>query len=343
MLIDIEKIISPDDLKNSFEGLCEKLDEIEEAFIFQQNKPTHVIMTIAYYQQLTRNVSNVLNDDLDGRTGEESLETLLNKIGKKIFIDFYEVFKEDNRPEEQLPENFSLNSKRSRSSSARKIFRQGMQLAALNNIIQSVRMDEETLSKARSLLSTETDDKIQITDTDSEIDSEIKIGKSVRMFITKVAQKGIFSLEEIESLTRTDYTKNNFNLNFPVLKKYNPSIPTDEQKKDKNGYNRFYDVTINIGENEYFLCSQWVENLHRVAFEKWVRNKLMTELKKMVEQIIDNNEFTVKGLLNEYWTGISYASRKQLGKDFYNLVINGLVKNVSPLGKENGIQLYKKG
>ena len=343
MLIDIEKIISPEDIRNGFEELCKKLDRIEEAYVFQQNKPTHVIMTIKHYQQLTSEITNTTSNDFDERTNEESLETLLNKTGKKTFIDFYEVFKEDNRPEEQLPESFSLNSKRSRSSSARKIFREGLQVAALNNIIQSARLDEETLSKARELLAIETDETIQIADTESDIEKEVKIGKAVRVFITKVAQKGILSSEEIEELTEIEYSKNNFNINFPVLKIFNPVLPVDEQKKDRRGYNRYYDLPIRIGVNEYFLCSQWVENLHRSSFEKWQRDKLIIALRQVIEQLSYNTEFTVKGLLNEYWSYVSNPNRQQLGKDFNKLVIEGKVNNVTALDKDTGIQKYKKG
>lgn len=32
-------------------------------------------------------------------TGNENLETLINKVGKKIFVEYYYVFKDDANPE----------------------------------------------------------------------------------------------------------------------------------------------------------------------------------------------------------------------------------------------------
>ena len=127
--IDVNKIISFEELLEDFNGVCKRLELDKEAFIFQNNKPSHVIMTISHYQNIVGFKRETSIDNNDYVTSEydeegEDLEKMLNKIGKRIFIEYYYIFKEDDNPEEKLiDEDFTLNSRRSRSSSARKIFR----------------------------------------------------------------------------------------------------------------------------------------------------------------------------------------------------------------------------
>ncbi|MEI6133244.1 MAG: DUF1413 domain-containing protein [Bacillota bacterium] len=343
MNIDVSKIISPEDLTNRFNELRETLDHNDLAYVFQDNKPSYVIMTFDYYSQITDGGEKLNFEGAKESGVQDGLETLLNKIGKKMFIEYYDVFKIDDKPEELLPDTFTLNSKRSRSSSARKIFREGLQKAALKNIIESARLEDDTLRKAKRLLDFENNYKCIFDDMDTDSDKEYKIGKAIRIFIGRAALNGVLTLSEMNEMTDTKYSKNHFNLNFSVLKPYDPTLPTDAQKQDARGYNRYYDIPITNGKNQFLLCSQWVENLHREAYEKWLKNKLIDVIVKMIDQLVQDDEFTVKGLLNEYWSCISFKGRKQLGKEFYYLISNNTVKNVSILDKNAGIQVYKKG
>lgn len=112
------------------------------------------------------------------------------------------------------------------------------------------------------------------------------------------------------------------------------------QKRDAHGYNRYYSERLKIAEKEYYLCSQWIENLHRDSFEKWAKDKMLSVLRYKIEQLVDGTEFTVKGLLSDYWIYISHSSRKKLEKVFYNIA---MVNNIIPIGKSNDIQVYRKG
>lgn len=339
MLIDISRIFSPEDLQEDFERVCERLKTEKEAYIFQNNKPTHVIMTIERYKELMDD--NTLIDPLED-VSDDGLETLLNKIGKSTFVEYYYVFKEDNNPEEKLSEtDFTLNSRRSRSSSARKIFREGLEIAALNKIIQSSRLEEEILNVAKEILEIETG-KVLLPTVDYEDleDEDLKIGKMARTFITRFIQDGIITESEIQTMTETVYSKEIFNLNFAVIKRIDKNIKVSLQKKDQKGYNRYYDNVISKGGEQYLICSQWVDNLHKASFEKWLKSKLKEILIDLIDELDSETEFTIKGLLKSYWTYVPYQTRKSLGKDFYIQVRDN--RDIEILDKINNIQVYKK-
>lgn len=342
MIVDIGKIISKSDLENNFEGVCDKLEEKKELIVFSNNKPTYVIMTIEQYQSMEDKYIN--KDNESEEQSDESLETLLNKIGKKIFVDYYYVFKEDINPEERLSDNFTLNSRRSRSSSARKIFKNGMEIAALNNIIQSFRLDEDTLDNAKIILKNEIGNTSEIIlNTEEEKDNEIKIGKSARTLISKLLQESRLTNDEIDLMKEANYSKRVFNLNLPVLKEVDKNIELDQQKKDQRGYNRYYDTIIPYARKEYLLCSQWVENLHRSAFEKWLEPKLMIILIGLVNKLNTGTEFTVNELLSAYWYYVPYKTRKSLGRQFVEKVRSNTINNVIEVDKKiKNCQVYRK-
>jgi len=336
MKIDVDKIISPEELLDDFEGICGRLESEDEAFIFQKNKPSHVLMTINYYQKLVGNVVK-RNTDIIDHADNDDLDTMLNKIGKRIFVEYYNVFKADDKPEDKLTdEGFSLNSRRSRSSSARRIFRDDIQIAALKNIIQSPKLDVETLEKAKDLLKAETG---SIPDVGFDDREDLKIGKTVRFLLSRLLQGGHLDKKEVKSMTEEEYSKDTFNLNFQVLKEVDDDTPIKEQKRDHNGYNRFYDSPIVTDHKKYLLCSQWVDNLHRKAFEQWLEDKLMAILISRVEALNSGIEFGIRDQLNDFWQYVPYNTRRSLGKKFYNHAISE--ENIEPIEKRNNNQFYK--
>lgn len=102
--------------------------------------------------------------------------------------------------------------------------------------------------------------------------SEVKIGKLVQDSIIKLINRDLLPFEEIELLCTLDYSNRTFGLNFPMLKEYNTNsgLTIDMQKRDKNGYNRYYKYLLNIYGKQYLLCSQWVEGLHRKKYLDWL-------------------------------------------------------------------------
>ena len=98
-----------------------------------------------------------------------------------------------------------------------------------------------------------------------------KIGRLVQEEMKKLASEEAFPPEEVIRLQDAAYCTRVFGLSFPVLKQYNPSLSFDSQKRDANGYNRFYNYLLDIAGEQFLLCSQWTE-LHRERFIKWLRS-----------------------------------------------------------------------
>ena len=95
-----------------------------------------------------------------------------------------------------------------------------------------------------------------------------KIGKLVQEEMKRLANEEAFPPEEVVRLQDAAYCTQVFGLSFPVLKQYCSSLPFDVQKRDANGYNRYYNYLLDIAGEQFLLCSQWTD-IHRERFIKW--------------------------------------------------------------------------
>ncbi|MBU3075695.1 hypothetical protein [Clostridium estertheticum] len=84
--------------------------------------------------------------------------TLLNSIGKKTFVKYYETFKDTAISHQEMidrlavdSQKFTHTSRANKTSSARRIFKEGLESEALRIIVDS-RADLDTVEKARKLL-----------------------------------------------------------------------------------------------------------------------------------------------------------------------------------------------
>ena len=84
------------------------------------------------------------------------LERLLNRVGKRVFVEHFEDFRTTRlSPAEVvalLPQEFTLKSRWSRTSKARRIFREGLAAEALRLIAASDRVDPAIARRAQHLL-----------------------------------------------------------------------------------------------------------------------------------------------------------------------------------------------
>lgn len=339
-LVDVmKKIISVDGLKN-FTDVEEKLAENEEVYIFQNNKPTHVIMTIKKYERLTAGAKKQDASDISS----VNLEALLNKIGKKIFVDYYDVFKRDNNPEHALEkEGFTLASRRSRSSSARSIFKNNLQVEALNNIIASIRIDMGTVKRAQDLLSEEyqcVSNLSKESNAGEEKQYHVKIGKMMRGILTKLLQNNFFTENELIQMQSMDYSKQVFNLNFPVLKIVSSKETLDQAKRDSKGYNRYYDNIVLVNGQHYLICSQWIESLHKKQAEHWIADKMMEVADRLVSNIPIGNNFSVQEILSDYWIYIDWSIRRHIHLKYKNYVKNN--PNIELISEKEYDLIYRK-
>lgn len=337
----VRKIITVSELGN-FDDVARKLDDIEEGFIFQDNKPTHVIMTLDKYDQITSGGQENCRHNSNSTT--ESLETLLNKIGKRVFIEYYEVFKADENAEQILEERcgFSIASCRSRSSSARSIFKNAMQIEALSSIADSSRVEPEVACRAKDLLEMELGSGVRVINSVVVTKNEgydVKIGKMMRGIITKLIQNKMLSSYVIEQMQTTKYAKNTFNLNFPVLKLVKIGETKEEAKRDAKGYNRYYGDSVWIDGREYVICSQWVDNLHKDYAEKWVIDALVNVLNKIVDKMSSGTEFCVRDILSDYWPYVGWSMRLRVGNEYKNTLDKNIVDAIE---KKLDCQYYIK-
>ena len=87
------------------------------------------------------------------------LNRLLASIGKSTFIRYFDQFQDETISNqemvERLPASYTLKSRWSRTTKARRIFRERLEDEALDIIINSDHVDPETWERARQLLSSD--------------------------------------------------------------------------------------------------------------------------------------------------------------------------------------------
>mgnify|MGYP007069942776 CR=1 FL=1 len=91
---------------------------------------------------------------------------------------------------------------------------------------------------------------------------ELKIGKLAQIVMRQILESGTLSEKELLNLQDKVYSKQAFNLHFPLLVKGS----TDFDRV------RYYKEPVIIRETPYFLCSQWSERSpnNRQLLLKWI-------------------------------------------------------------------------
>lgn len=95
--------------------------------------------------------------------------------------------------------------------------------------------------------------------------SEIKIGKIVQNTFHHLFKNNLLENNEISNLIDKDYSKNIFDMNFPILKKLDLNEDVKIQRKI-NGYDRYY---AKIFGEKYLLCNDWYPR-NKKLFEQWL-------------------------------------------------------------------------
>ena len=90
------------------------------------------------------------------RGTDTALVRLVRSIGQSVFVRYYREFADSNLSNQAvaklLPSEYTAKSRNSRTGHARKIFRAGLQIEALELICKSKRGDPESAANARELL-----------------------------------------------------------------------------------------------------------------------------------------------------------------------------------------------
>lgn len=138
--MNIECMVPVEWLSDNFRAVEETVAKYGQAIIVVDNMPKYVMMKYSPKKEWKPLID------------ERDLISLLNGIGKRVFVQYYENFKNNDDPFVFFDhENFSDNSKRSRMSKARAIFKNGWERNALEFIMTSNRTDSESVKLASSL------------------------------------------------------------------------------------------------------------------------------------------------------------------------------------------------
>jgi len=87
---------------------------------------------------------------------DADLVRLLRSVGQSVFVRHYREFSDPALSHQdvvaRLPTEYTLKSRNSRTSHARRIFRERLEVDALRLIRDSAHVDAETANRARELL-----------------------------------------------------------------------------------------------------------------------------------------------------------------------------------------------
>jgi hypothetical protein len=97
------------------------------------------------------------------------------------------------------------------------------------------------------------------------------IGAHVRATMTELATSGRLTPEVVSELSSADYSKMQFNLSLPFLKRVDPAADLRSQRRDHNNWDRYWKEPLVVGGTEFLMFSQWYED-KRKTFDQWVRD-----------------------------------------------------------------------
>ena len=103
-----------------------------------------------------------------------------------------------------------------------------------------------------------------INDETADTYAELKIGKIAQLVLKPILESGTVPDDEIERLQDKVYSKQAFDLNYPLL----------VRQDDEYSRVRYYREPVLIKGRVYMMCSQWVErpdNNDRPYLMKWIR------------------------------------------------------------------------
>jgi hypothetical protein len=104
----------------------------------------------------------------------------------------------------------------------------------------------------------------------SDLYKEKKIGLIVRECFDYLSHYQLLSKETIDDLQSAEYSKNTFELKYPVLIINN----NEGQRFDDKGRARYYAISYNFNGTEYFLCNDWYEKNRDIFIQWYIVNTL---------------------------------------------------------------------
>ena len=142
------------------------------------------------------------------------------------------------------------------------------------------------LSYAAKSFSISQNEYVALTENLLQKYRESKVGRLADEVLRKVLETGVVASWEILEMQKTSsskymeryqiafgaYSKENFNLTFPLL--------LESEKFYLDSGNRFYKNPLRIGSETFYLCSQWYPEKNREPLENWIRRHLLSWFEK---------------------------------------------------------------
>jgi hypothetical protein len=97
------------------------------------------------------------------------------------------------------------------------------------------------------------------------------IGAHVRATMADLAEAGRLTPEVVAELSSVRYCRQQFNLGYPFLKAVDPALDLPSQRRDENGYARYWKQPLRIGDRWFLMCHEWFDR-QRTGFDQWARD-----------------------------------------------------------------------
>jgi hypothetical protein len=183
---------------------------------------------------------------------------LLNKIFKVFDLDFTFILygNQDFRNDIFEP---VVNLSKSVADTSELFLRSSQ----MYNLFSDTKVDNKasTVKKCQKLQTT-TSNQLGTTT------SEIKIGALVRKEFEYLIRNNMLTTDLIQHLLDEKYSKETFDVNYPILRKINDDQSTFDQRMI-NGYSRYWSTIYQINGKRYYVCNDWYEK-SRTKFMNWI-------------------------------------------------------------------------
>ena len=109
--------------------------------------------------------------------------------------------------------------------------------------------------------------------------NEIKIGKLVRTTMKKIMTNNLLSEGELNNLMSLKYSKETFNVNFPILKEVFKNEEINNLRYDANNYSRYYSEIFKTKNRKFLLTSQWFVHSKKLYNDWLIKKKFIIDEK----------------------------------------------------------------
>lgn len=104
---------------------------------------------------------------------------------------------------------------------------------------------------------------------------DIKIGALVRLSLPKLLKSGELDNDMITLLQDEHYSKETFDMNYPILREVNPSLSIMENRY-VGGYTRYYSFVTTFKGKDYLITSEWFER-NKAKYVLWLGHYINKE------------------------------------------------------------------